>query len=282
MAFINIQDPTKREEIVQEYIKTRDAIRLRNENNKESNLIKEREIEERFRPIVTATEKSAEKIASVLKKDVPRSHNYDFYASKAMSPARHKYFSIYQENGSYRLGDADIRIDDENNILIYDTKFTSTPGLWDLIMLNRPDKNGKYTNEDLENYWKIVNMTDLMENPQPGSRSNHKKTLKWRFLQDHFAKRRSMTESGGPSRRRSMTDPGDLSGTEYESAFGEGIILPSNINSLKERLQLVCAERAVGNIEATTPEIVAILDELLRQRYISKPEYNEVCKRLGC
>ena len=61
MAFINIKDPAKRKEIVQEYIDTRDAIRLRNENNKENNLIKERAIEERFRPIINATEKLPEK-----------------------------------------------------------------------------------------------------------------------------------------------------------------------------------------------------------------------------
>ena len=63
---------------------------------------------------------------------------------------------------------------------------------------------------------------------------------------------------------------------------GEGIILPGDINGLLERLQLVCAERAAGNIKATTSEIVAILDELLRKHYISKREYNVVCKKLEC
>ena len=67
-----------------------------------------------------------------------------------------------------------------------------------------------------------------------------------------------------------------------KSESGTGIFLPGDINGLKERLQLVCAERAAGNINATTPEIVAILDELLRRDYLSKAEYNEVCERLGC
>ena len=60
--------------------------------------------------------------------------------------------------------------------------------------------------------------------------------------------------------------------------IGERIILPSNINGLKERLQLVCAERAAGNMDATTPKLWLFW----RKRCISKLEYNEVCKRLGC
>ena len=63
---------------------------------------------------------------------------------------------------------------------------------------------------------------------------------------------------------------------------GTGIILPGDINSLRSRFQLVCAERRAGNITATTPEIVAILDEFLRRKYISKEEYNVMCKGLGC
>ena len=63
---------------------------------------------------------------------------------------------------------------------------------------------------------------------------------------------------------------------------GTGIILPGDINSLSDRFRLVCAERAAGNIAATTPEIVAILDEFLRRKRITKGEYNAMCKRLGC
>ena len=48
-------------------------------------------------------------------------------------------------------------------------------------------------------------------------------------------------------RLRSMTDKD-----------GTGIILPGDINSLRSCFQLVCLERAAGNITATTPEIVAI------------------------
>ena len=67
-----------------------------------------------------------------------------------------------------------------------------------------------------------------------------------------------------------------------EYITGNGVILPGDINSLVSRFQLVCAERAAGNTTATTPEVVAILDELLRRRHISREEYNAMCKGLGC
>ena len=259
MAFIDIPNPTKREEIVREYIKTRNEIRDKNENNKESNLLKERAIEEKFRPIVTATEKSAEKIASVLKKNEGPNTPYEFYS--AMTKNKDKYFSIYRINdGSFRLGDTDIQIDGENNIHISGTTFKYTPGLFDLLMLNKPD-DGDYTEDDLDNYKEIVKMTNLIDNPRSTtSKAHYKNTSKYKFLENLFyiGRKRARTEEGS------------------------GVILPGDINSLKKRLQLVCAERAAGNIKATTPEIVAILDELLRQNYISKAEYNEVCERLGC
>ena len=63
---------------------------------------------------------------------------------------------------------------------------------------------------------------------------------------------------------------------------GGSLVLPGNIKGLKERFQLVCAERAAGNVDATTPEIVGILDELLRRGELTREEYNAVCKELQC
>ena len=84
-----------------------------------------------------------------------------------------------------------------------------------------------------------------------------------------------------------MLVPDDEAGSssrvkEEDKKEGTGIILPGDINSLCSRFQLVCAERAAGNITATTPEIVAILDDFLHRKYISREEYNAMCKKLGC
>ena len=77
-------------------------------------------------------------------------------------------------------------------------------------------------------------------------------------------------------------DYSDDSSVYFDGTGVTPIIIPSDIKSLKSRLQLVCAERAAGNVRATTNEIVAILDEMLRQNHITRPEYNVVCEKLGC
>ena len=248
MAFV---DPSNREKFLQEYVKTRNEIRENSENEKENNLLKTRAIEANARPIVAATEKSAEKIAEVLQKKEAK-------PPTGFSKNKDKYFSLLTTDDGYKLGDKDVQIDDANNIIIGEAEFPYTKGLFDLIMLNKPD-DGEYTPEDLENYKKIVKMTNLISNPHStGGKHYYKITMKYRFLENLFLNGRKRPH------------------------VGEGIILPGDINGLRRRLQLVCAERAAGNIEATTPEIVAILDAMLNQNYISKKEYNEVCKGLKC
>ena len=216
--------------------------------------MKEQAIEERFRPIISATEKSAETIKSALEKAEERSP-YEFYSS--LTKNRDRYFSIYRTNGgSFRLGNTDIRIDEESTIHIGPTSYEYTPGLWDLLMLNSPQG---YTDDDIAAYKQIVEETDLVNNPHTTTpRSKYRSTAKYKFLENLFKEEAKKEEEGS------------------------GIILPGDINSLKKRLQLLCGERAAGNIKATTPEIVAILDEILRQNHISKAEYNIVCEKLGC
>ena len=251
MAFINITDPRRRKEIVDEYMKTKQELKDRAEDNKENNLIKTREIEERSRPIVEATEKSAAQIASAVKTNEQLKTPYDFYSS--MTKNRDKYFSIFRTNdGSFKIGDTNIEIDSDNNIHLKGESYPYTSGLWNLIMLNVPDG---YTDDDLEKYRSIVKIANIITNPRIfTSTDRFKSTRKYAFLNELF----------------------DV------KEIGSGIILPGTISGLKDRLQLVCAERQAGNIAATTPEIVSILDELLRRDYISRPQYNEVCERLGC
>ena len=68
MAFINIPNAEKRDEIVQNYLSTITQVQQRNENEKASNLKKKRILEKTFEPIVRATEKSTVAITEELKK----------------------------------------------------------------------------------------------------------------------------------------------------------------------------------------------------------------------
>ena len=67
MAFIDIQDPVKREEIVQDYIKNIREIREKKESQKLHGMTERKNIEKVFQPVVQATEKSASQITNEIK-----------------------------------------------------------------------------------------------------------------------------------------------------------------------------------------------------------------------
>ena len=260
---------------MQEYIKTRNELQLRAENRKENNLLKEQVIQEQAKPIVTATKESTHKITSALNNFSNNNLStslYNFYSK--LSQNKDRYFSIYQTNmGTYKLVNFDVQIDNQNNISVNGKTYHYTPGLWNLLMLNKPDS---YDMEDYNNYTELVKSINLIDNPRaliPGG--SPKKTSKYKFLVKLLI---------GRKRKREESDNEEMEDEQehIDKKDGEGIILPGDINGLLQRLRLVCAERRAGNINATTAEIVAILDELLRKQFISKREYNVVCKKLEC
>ena len=67
MAFIDIEDPIKREETVKDYIKNIKEIRERRENEKVRGISQQQDLAKVFQPVVQATEKSAAEITSELK-----------------------------------------------------------------------------------------------------------------------------------------------------------------------------------------------------------------------
>ena len=66
-----------------------------------------------------------------------------------------------------------------------------------------------------------------------------------------------------------------------DTKIGNGLkFLPRTIRDLKKKLQLILTEVTVTGIEAMRKELIAILDELLRQKGISVEDYNDVTKEL--
>ena len=162
-----------------------------------------------------------------------------------------KYYGISCQGSAYTLGNQDIDIDKQNNISVKDKTYEGTPGLWELLMLNKPEN---FTEENLSNYREIAAETELSKYPKTIA-PNQKPRSTYKY-QNYLSK--------------------------IQNSTGEGIILPGDITGLLERFKLVYAERAAGNIDSTTPEVVAILDELLRRKHLSTSEYNAACKALVC
>ena len=271
MAFIDIEDPKRRDEIVAEYVATIRNVQQRNEDEKAVGLAKQETIEKTFNPIVKSTEKSTEAIVKGLKKineQIEKKSNLtpitvsrkrvwneqtgynaiEYYLTKYDKKNIDKYFSIQRfGEDDYRMGEKEIEVDGNSNITVDNTTYRGTPGLWALIMLVSP-KTTSYTEQDLEVYRELALQTDVMDHPQniqKGGRPNT--TTKAKML-------------------KSFLEEGEGSGIQF---------LPGDIRGLSTKLNLLLAEFHAGNT-STRNEIVSILDELKKRKKITREEYNDI------
>ena len=285
MAFIDIQDPIKREETVKDYIKNIKEIQERRENEKVRGISQRQDLTKLFQPVVQATEKSASKITNEIKglkgevqqDEGPKPTNkaLEYYLNQVNKSELDQYFGVYKENGIYMMGDKEIVVDDRNNIYLDNGaySFKGTKGLWVLIMYNKPKP--LYDKEDLANYKELLERTNALDMPHKTSPADRpKSTTKWRFFK----------ENGIVQTQQQEEQEEDESEEEDEKKeIGHGIrFLPGNINGLIEQLHLLLAEFRAGNKSSTRNQIVAILDELLRRNYLNQEEYNAVCRTISC
>ena len=285
MAFIDIKDPEKREEIVQDYIKNLKEIRERNENEKIRGITQKQDLARVFQPVVQATEKSASQITSELKNlknevEKPKEENgepkatnkaLEYYFEHFPKSKIDQYFGVYKENGIYMMGNKEITVDNNNNIWLDNgtDSYKGTFGLWKLIMLKAPDG---YFDEDLDNYKRLIERTNALDMPNTGPNDRPRTTTKWKF----FKKIGLVPGAEDDDEIENESD------NEKEEQ-GSGItFLPGDINGLIEQLHLLLAEHRAGNKSSTENQIVAILDQLLRRNYLNQEEYNAVCRTLSC
>ena len=285
MAFIDIKDPERREEIVQDYIKNLKEIRERNENEKMQGITQRQDLAKVFQPVVQATEKSTSKITSELKNlknevEKPKEENeepkatnkaLEYYFEHFPKSKIDQYFGVYKENGIYMMGNKEITVDNQNNIWLDNgtDSYKGTFGLWKLIMLKAPDG---YFDEDLDNYKRLIERTNALDMPNARPNERPRTTTKWKFF------------------KKIGLVPGTEDDDEIENESdnekeeqGSGItFLPGDINGLIEQLHLLLAEHRAGNKSSTKNQIVAILDQLLRLNYLNQEEYNAACRTISC
>ena len=277
MAFIDIQDPVKREQTVQDYIKNLKEIRQRKENQKVRGITEQRNIEKVFQPVVQATEKSASQITSEIKnlKEQPKqgkpvSRTLDYYLNQLDKAKLDQYFGIYEEDGIYMMGDKEINVDKDDNIHVDDAILKGTKGLWRLVMMKKPDA---YDKEDIRDYQELIIRTSVLDVPHTTNAADRpRNTAKYKFLTQNF----TPVDSDGEK-------DGEKDGETDEKKDGTGIVfLPGDIRGLIEQLHLLLAEYRAGNKVATKNQIVAILDQLLKRNYLTQEEYNGVCRSMLC
>ena len=303
MAFIEISNPQQREKIVHDYVSTLHEIRGKAENDKAQGLQQQIDLNKQYEPLIKATKDSASKITTELKsnrsiKEIDKGYwkqNFvkpaiDYYLN--LKANVDKYYGIQKKGDHYIMGNSVVDIDSDSNIRVNDQKFEGTPGLWELIMLNKPQN---YTKEDITRYEDLVESTQVIFKPlKKNPNDKPERTNKYKDLLAEFRKSYDEEQQASSSQLEQQNqeelDTVEKEGEEEEEGeqlenikSATGIqYLPGNKRGLLDRLRLLYAEREAGNISSTTNEIVGILDELLRINFLSRSQYNAVCKKLSC
>ena len=191
MSFLNITDPWKRAELVEDYAKTLKSIRKRNEDERAFGNYRQRELEKHFQPILKSQTKMTEAIVKGLREgrkeeDEPiekeeeeeeeEEQEQEQEGPSSRGPLEMEFrrrfmhrdpeidtsfgFSIL-ENGTTVMGNTPI-IFHNDHITVYGQDYPGTPGLWRLITEKSKAALKDYTDDDLEAYDNILEETNVL------------------------------------------------------------------------------------------------------------------------
>ena len=165
----------------------------------------------------------------------------DFYLHRFTPAKVDRLYGIRQEDGKLVMGYRDVEVKN-NNIYVEGQEFIGSTELWALVMLKNPDMS-QISPEALREYRNLVDITLAEDYARDNYTGRDHKMLKKYIL---------LTEGG------------------------KGIsFLPSDVKSLKSRLNLLLSEFNAGN-RATRNEIVAIVDNLVERRKLTKAEARDI------
>ena len=190
-----------------------------------------------------------------------------------------KTFGLHAKNKKFHIGDKPVTIKN-NDIIIEGKKYDGSPGLWELITSNNPQK---FTEEDYINYINLLVQTNTIyqgndpKNTKPkssgGSKWNNLIGPIWEEIKPKKEKKKKKKRQQDPDEDDPQPGP---SGTDPQTKTpGGGLILPSDPNALIDRFDLLFSSKKAGHTGVKN-EIVSILDELKRQGVIKINEYKKL------
>ena len=158
-----------------------------------------------------------------------------------------------------------------DDIIVKNKVYKGTPGLWDLIMLDKPQD---FTEEDFLNYGELLIQTNTIyqkNNPnqnKPKSSGSYKWTKIVSPIWEEVKKRKRL--------KTIEEEDEDEDDDPQPSTSGTGLkILPSDPNALIDRFDLLFSSKKAGHTGVRN-EIVSILDELKRQGVLKTNEYKKL------
>ena len=192
-----------------------------------------------------------------------------------IKPENKTTFGMYFKDGDFRIGDKKVDIKG-NDIKIGDKEYTGTSGLWELIMNEDPQN---FTEDDYLNYGKILKQTNTIyqKNNPNQNRAKSSGGNKWKKLikpiWENIKKQKDEDETEDEEEGNTYSLFGD---DPQPKTNGTGLkILPSDPNALIDRFDLLFSSKKAGHTGVRN-EIVAILDELKRQKVISVQDYKKL------
>ena len=219
MSFFSITNPKKRDELIAEYLATVQRIKHKKMEERARDFRRYEAIEQSLEPVTRTAKESTNAITKELlpikegidkmnanlmqindpvvkqeddstEKEEEKTDEGDI-VQKILKYSKDvdidPYFGIIEnENGDFQMGITIVQITKDDDILTEGVKFQGTTGLWSLIMFKKP-KEGNYSLKDLEEYQRLVEMTNVMSLPNNLRRnSNVKGTYKWKHIFSRF------------------------------------------------------------------------------------------------
>ena len=319
MSFIKVKDPRKREELIRDFIETRKRIKDNFIAKKVGEAEYQTGLTKLFKPVtetqkattkeITEAQKAAaekitqellpikegiEKLPGVISEGFPALGMTEEELIK-IGPIARKYIQsnlgrattkagLYSEDDNLKIGYRPVKIENDD-IIIDDTPFKGTVGLWELITSKDiPDKT-KYGAEDLADYITIMHITKATydkNNKRVGGNDKMNKLIKPLV--------KALEKGGGEGLIDKIEEHFGIEEKEYvEEEYeepatisltptkGTGLpkILPSDPKALIDRFDLLFSSKKAGHTGVRN-EIVSILDELKRQGVLKTNEYKKL------
>ena len=313
MSFIKVKDPRKREELIRDFIETRKRIKDNFIAKKVGEAEYQTGLTKLFKPVTETQKATTEKITQELlpiKEGIEKLPGAIKEAGQSLSegfpalgmteeelikigPIARKYIQsnlghattkagLYSEDDNLKIGYRPVKIENDD-IIIDDTPFKGTVGLWKLITSKDiPDKT-EYSAEDLADYITIMHITKATydkNKKRVGGNDKMNKLIKPLV--------KALEKGGGEGLIDKIEEHFGFE-EEYEEEYeeeeeytlsptkGTGLpkILPSDPNALIDRFDLLFSSKKAGHTGVRN-EIVSILDELKRQGVLKTNEYKKL------
>ena len=281
MSFFKIRSLKDREALANDYTATLKRLQERSLRERLGDTVYRQNLERQYEPIIKSTTKISEELKPIkqevnaLSKHVKTEKEGDFvkefkHRALMQDPDLDLSYGIrFLDNGEMAMGHQLVQLDG-NDIIVDHKLYRGTKGLWNLITNSTKQDIGEigvdYTEEDIHSYIQLLHNTDVLRqnfdrksnHPRNGNTWKWKNVLKQIWLQIK------------PNRQDE-----DQNNDDVENS-GSGIyFLPSSINALFKKLELLVGEFLAGNT-TTRNELVAVLDQLRSRGSVSEKEYRDI------